>query len=71
MLCSRPGLIVTRCTAVGTQQYLQIALLLICELSVVQSHLVERMVVLSVMTLIKHLHTQTDSRLKLWQRIRK
>lgn len=69
MLCSGPKLIMTVYTV--AQQHLQIALLLICELSVLQSHLVERMVVLSVMTLIKHLHTQTDSRLKLWQRIRK
>jgi hypothetical protein len=44
--------------------YLQTALLLMCELSVLQSHLVERMVVLSVMTLIKHLHPQTSPRLK-------
>ncbi len=58
----------TRCTAVGTQQYLQTELLLVCELSVVQSHLVERMVVLSVMTLIKYLQSQTGSKLKLWQR---
>ena len=54
----------TRCTAVGAQQYLQTALLLMCELSVLQSHLVERMVVLSVMTLIKHLQSQTLYRLR-------
>ena len=47
-----------------TTSYLQTALLLMCELSVLQSHLVERMVVLSVMTLIKHLHSQTSPRLK-------
>ncbi len=51
-----------------TIPYLQTALLLMCELSVLQSHLVERMVVLSVMTLIKHLQSQTGSILKLWQR---
>ncbi len=53
-----------RCTAVSTQPYLQTVLLLVCELSVLQSHLVERMVVLSVMTLIKHLQSQT---VKVWQ----
>lgn len=50
------------------QGYLQTALLLMCKLSVLQSHLVEGMVVLSVMTLIEHLQSQTDSRLKVWQR---
>ena len=43
----------------GAQRYLQTALLLMCELSVLYSHLVERMVVLSVMTLIKHLQSHT------------
>ncbi len=62
MLCSGPKLIMTVYTV--AQQHLQIALLLICELSVLQSHLVERMVVLSVMTFIKHLHPQQSFRVE-------
>lgn len=66
MLCCRLKLIMTVYTV--AQGYLQTALLLMCKLSVLQSHLVEGMVVLSVMTLIEHLQSQTDSRLKVWQR---
>ena len=64
MLCSGPKLTMTRCTAIVAQRYLQTALLLMCELSVLHSHLVERMIVLSVMTLIKNLQSQTLVRLR-------
>ncbi len=47
----------TELALTDSKVYLQMALLFICQLSVLQGNLVEWMIVLSVMTLIKHLQS--------------